>query len=339
MLRLLLSPKRLAAQTTGRRDDWITNPLGMGGSLIDRSGQRNSPLAGNSGIKDEFLALSIPPLSQRNRPMIRSAVTVSLVEEARGGPFVFWDGLSDAFARARALGFDAIEIFAPGPQAVPQAELQELVQSSGLQVAAVGTGAGMVKHGLSLTDPDAGRRTAAQDFVRDMIDFGGPFSAPAIIGSMQGRHGGDVSPQQALDYLAEALENLAPHAAKYNVPLIYEPLNRYETNLIKTIDEGVAFLHRLSTDNVKLLADLFHMNIEEDDVAAAIRRGGDAIGHVHFVDSNRRAAGLGHTDFAPIADALREINYGGYLCAEALPLPDSQTAAVQTIEAFSRLFR
>lgn len=269
--------------------------------------------------------------------MFRSAITVSLVEEARGGPFVFWDGLADAFERAAKLGFDAMEIFAPGPDAVSVDEVKSLCQQTGLKVAAVGTGAGMVKHQLSLTDPDASQRKAARDFVRSMIDFGGAFNAPAIIGSMQGRWGGDLSLEASLDYLAEALDELGPEAAKYDVPLIYEPLNRYETNLIATVDEGVTFLERLETNNVKLLADLFHMNIEEANVAAAIRLGGDAIGHIHFVDSNRKAAGLGHTDFGPIISALKEIEYDGYLCAEAFPLPDSQTAAEKTIDSFRRL--
>ena len=72
--------------------------------------------------------------------MIQSAITVSLVEEARGGPFVLWDGLDAAFETARSLGFDAVEIFAPGPEAVDRSELHRLVEATGLQVAAVGTG-------------------------------------------------------------------------------------------------------------------------------------------------------------------------------------------------------
>lgn len=270
--------------------------------------------------------------------MSRSAITVSLVDEARGGPFVFWDGLADAFENAAALGFDAVEIFAPGPDAVERAELQQLVNATGLRVAAVGTGAGMVKHALSLTDTDAGRRTAAREFIASMIDFGAAFSAPAIIGSMQGRYGGNVSHEQALDYLAEAIEILARRAATHDLPLIYEPLNRYETNLINTIGDGVALLDRLASDNVRLLADLFHMNIEEANVAEAIVAGAKRIGHVHLVDSNRRAAGLGHMDYSPIAAALRAIDYDGYLCAEAFPLPNSQTAAQRTMETIQRFF-
>ncbi len=271
--------------------------------------------------------------------MIKSAITVSLVEEARGGPFVFWDGIPAACAKSAELGYDAIEIFAPAPDTVDRDELNQLLSEHKLSVAAVGTGAGMVRHGLSLTDPDPQKRAAARDFVRQMIEFGGAFKAPAIIGSMQGRWGGDLSLEAALDLLREALDELGPCAAEYGVPLIYEPLNRYETNLIKTVADGVTFLNTLSTDNVKLLADLFHMNIEEADLAAAIRTGAGHIGHVHFVDSNRQAAGLGHMDFGPIATALIETGFDGYASAEALPLPDSDTAATRTIEAFNKYFR
>lgn len=270
--------------------------------------------------------------------MIKSAVTVSLVKEARGGPFVFWDDLASACQKAAELGFDAVEVFAPGPDAVDAETLKGLLEKHQLELAAVGTGAGMVIHGLSLTDPNADKRAAAKDFIRQMIGFGAPFGAPAIIGSMQGKWGKDLGRDDALKLLAEALEELGPHAESQNVPLIYEPLNRYETNLITTMQEGAKFLESLKTKNVKLLADLFHMNIEEADLAEAIRVGGGHIGHVHFVDSNRNAAGMGHMDFTPIAQALKDLNYQGYASAEAFPLPDSDTAAAQTIQAFKTHF-
>lgn len=270
--------------------------------------------------------------------MIKSAITASLVEEARGGPFVFWDGLADAFQRSADLGFDAVEIFAPGPDAVDVDAVRALMEKHQLQVAAVGTGAGMVKHGLSLTDPSADQRSKAIAFVKQMIDFGGVFQAPAIIGSMQGKWGGDLSRDAALELLASALNELGPYAEQHGVALIYEPLNRYETNLLKTVSDGVDYLKSLTTTNVKLLADLFHMNIEEASLPDAIRAGQDYIGHVHFVDSNRQATGMGHMDFGPIAAAIKEIGYQGYLSAEAFPIPDSQTAARNTIEMFKKHF-
>ena len=71
-------------------------------------------------------------------------------------------------------------------------------------------------------------------------------------------------------------------------------------------------------------------------VAGVLVAAGPHVGHVHFADSNRRAAGMGHTDFAPVVKALREIGYAGYLSAEVLPLPNSTAAAKQTIESFRR---
>jgi sugar phosphate isomerase/epimerase len=62
-----------------------------------------------------------------------------------------------------------------------------------------------------------------------------------------------------------------------------KPLNRYETNLLKTISDSVDFLKTLSTNNVKLLADLFHMNIEEVNLAESLRDGAGYVGHIHFV--------------------------------------------------------
>ena len=151
---------------------------------------------------------------------------------------------------------------------------------------------------------------------------------------MQGRSDETVPRDTALAYLAEALQDGGEHASQYGVPLIYEPLNRYETNQCCTVAQGIDLLQSISSDNVRLLCDLFHMNIEESDVAAALRAGGDFVGHIHFVDSNRRPVGCGHMQFGPIIDALRSIGYQGYLCAEAFPWPDPHEAARQTMRAY-----
>lgn len=268
--------------------------------------------------------------------MIRSAVTISLVEEARGGPFVFWHDLETACQRAAELGFDAVEIFPPSPEAISDSPLKSMLSRHKLHLAAVGTGAGWVKHRLTLTSGDADIRARARQFVRSIIDVAGELGAPAIIGSMQGRHGDGVTRDDAIGYLCDALDDLGTHAARFGVPLLYEPLNRYETNIATTIEQSLTLLAQQSSGNVKLLNDLFHMNIEEADLAGALRTAGPAVGHIHFVDSNRRPAGLGHIDFAPIVAALQEIGYTGYLSAEAFPYPTPDAAAVQTIETFRK---
>lgn len=270
--------------------------------------------------------------------MIRSAVTISLVPEARGGPFVFWEDLAEGCAQAAAHGFTGVEIFPPAASALDPHGLSSLLARHRLKLAAMGSGAGWVKHKLRLTDPDAAIRRAAIQFVAALIDLAGPFGAPVIIGSMQGRWGDGVSREQTVTWLAEAIEELGALAAHHAVPLLFEPLNRYETNLFTRLAEAREFLRPLRAQNILLLGDLFHMNIEEADIANALRQAGDKLGHIHFADSNRQAVGFGHTDIAPIAQALRDIGYQGYASAEILPLPDSDAAARQFMTSFRQWF-
>jgi sugar phosphate isomerase/epimerase len=269
---------------------------------------------------------------------MRSAITISLVPEARGGPFVFWNDLAAGCKQAASLGFDAVEIFGRSASELDAEQITHSLGEHHLKLAAMGTGAGWLVHKLRLTDPDPTMRQRAKGFVASMIDLAGSFGAPAIIGSMQGRWDGGVSRDQALGWLTEALEELAPRAQAHGVSLLFEPLNRYETNVLNNVEDSLAFLEQLRAQNVKLLCDLFHMNIEEVNIADALRRAGPRLGHVHFADSNRRAAGFGHTDLVPLVQALRNINYTGYLSAEILPLPDSDTAARQTIASFRKWF-
>jgi sugar phosphate isomerase/epimerase len=86
--------------------------------------------------------------------------------------------------------------------------------------------------------------------------------------------------------------------------------------------------------NARLLADLFHMNIEESDWADSISRAAPLLGHVHFADSNRRAMGMGHTDYKRLVAHLHSSGYEGYLSAEIFPLPNPQEAGRQTLAAF-----
>ena len=265
--------------------------------------------------------------------MIKSAITVSLVAQAQGGPFVYWDGLASAAASAAKLGYDAIEIFAPSAASIDRPMLHALLKHHSLSAAAFGTGGGWLVHKWHLTHADPVIRQQAREFIRAIIDLGGEFHAPAIIGSMQGKAEGEVTREQAMTWLAEALADLGAHAAQYGVPLLYEPLNRYETNLLNRQLDAAQFLESRQIPNVKLLCDLFHMNIEEVSNAATLRACGPHVGHVHFADSNRQAMGFGHTEAASVIAALKAIGFNGYLSGEILPLPTSDAAAAQTIKA------
>lgn len=267
---------------------------------------------------------------------MKSAITVSLVPEARGGPFVYWDDLEAAFQSASRLGFDGIEIFPATPEAAAPEIVRPLMEKYGLAVAALGTGGGWVAHKWHFGSPDPAIRGQARAFVRGIVEAAAALGAPAIVGSMQGKPEPGVSRDQAIAWLAEALEDLGTVAEAHGQPLLYEPLNRYESHLFNRLGQTVEFLGTLRTKNVKILADMFHMNIEEVSVPLAIRAAGPAIGHFHFADSNRHAIGFGHTDVALITEALKESGYDGYVSGEVLPLPDSESAAAQTLRAYRR---
>src|SRR5579863_8195159 len=101
---------------------------------------------------------------------MKSAVTISLVAEAAGGPFVFWNNLAENCAHASRLGFDAVEIFPSSPAELRVGEVKQLMIQHRLKLAAVGSGAGWVKRRLRLTDPDAGVRRRAREFIGQIID-------------------------------------------------------------------------------------------------------------------------------------------------------------------------
>ncbi len=268
---------------------------------------------------------------------MKTAITICLAPEARNGPFVFHEGLANGCWRAASHGFDAVEIFPSSADALNRAELRKELAAGKLSVAAFGTGAGWLIRNLTLTSADQGIRAEARKFIASIVELAGSFGAPAIIGSMQGRLETNQDRKQACDWFRDALDEFGKQAETHGVPLLVEPLNRYETNLFNQLGQTAQFLQTLNTPNVRILADLFHMNIEERDLAAAIRDTGAFIGHIHFADSNRRAMGFGHTDSSLLMSAIRQIGYAGYLSAEILPLPTPDEAAWQSIDTIRRL--
>lgn len=266
---------------------------------------------------------------------MKSAVTLSLVTEAVGGPFVFWHDAITAIRTAQDLGFDALEVFAPDANAVRQLNWSKLAID--FPIAALGTGAGWVKHKLLLCDPTQDGRQAAVAFVADFLKLAGEHGSQVIIGSMQGRSNPNLSKSEALKFLRSSLEELDTQATKEGCTLLFEPLNRYETDLVNTIEDGCSLTKELLS--TKVLGDLFHMNIEEHSIENTIQQFGDRIGHIHFADTNRQAIGLGHLPIHRVVESLQSVGYTGYLSAEILPKPDSIEAARQTMESFKKVVR
>lgn len=116
--------------------------------------------------------------------------------------------------------------------------------------------------------------------------------------------------------LVEALQELGEHAASHGVQVYLEPLNRYEDYLVNTLADAVSIVEEVASPGVSVIADTFHMSIEESDIAAAIRAAGSHIQHVQLGDSDRFEPGHGHYDWPETLSALHEIGYDGWLAME-----------------------
>jgi sugar phosphate isomerase/epimerase len=130
------------------------------------------------------------------------------------------------------------------------------------------------------------------------------------------------------ELLIEGLSKIAPVAEEVGKPVILEPLNRYETHLLRTVGQAAEICRAVGSPGIKLMADFFHMNIEESDMGRAIEDVADCLVYVHLADSNRYQPGAGHLDFRPGLAALKRIGYDGYMTLECKILGEDQGQAL-----------
>jgi sugar phosphate isomerase/epimerase len=158
-----------------------------------------------------------------------------------------------------------------------------------------------------------------------------------IVGLIHGSIPAGVDREQAMEWLLAGLGRVSRQARELGVRIVIEPINRYESNWLNTVGEVMDLIRRLGADNVGVLPDTFHMNIEERDIGAALEEARPRLWHVHVADSNRRAPGAGHIDFGAVVARLRAVGFDETVSAEILPLPSFEAAAAQTIEVMRPL--
>jgi sugar phosphate isomerase/epimerase len=170
---------------------------------------------------------------------------------------------------------------------------------------------------------DRAERQQALDDIRALLEAAGRLKAVGLIAVpiFGPPRLPDLSPWKTaveLEYELLAVEwsMLAEHARKMGTLLLLEPLNRYETHLIRRLEQGVEVLRRVENPGTALMADFFHMSIEEADIAAALRENAAHVAHIHLADSNRMQPGQGHTDFRKPFQVLKEVGYTGYMALE-----------------------
>ncbi len=268
---------------------------------------------------------------------LKAALVVS-TPDAEFEALAFKDSLKASVERVARLGYDGVEIAIRDPRTVKVSEIVNMVKEKGIEVPAIGTGQAFGQEGLSLSSPDKDIRQKALARLKLQIEFASNFNAKVILGLIRGKVQRDVKKEDAIKWMIEGIEECADYAKRYNVKILIEPINRYEIDLINTVEECLDIIKIMNRDNVFILVDTFHMNIEEPSITDSIRNANGNIGHVHVADSNRWAPGFGHIDFKTIYEVLKEVGYDGYISAEILPKPDPETAAQQAIKVIKGVF-
>lgn len=249
----------------------------------------------------------------------------------------FKNDLAQGITRVADIGYDGVELAICDPGQVDAVKIGELLKQLKLPLVAVGTGQAYGDEGLSFTCPDQAVRRRAVDRIKDHIEFAAKFKAMVIIGLIRGKVQPGVDREQSGEWMLSALQECAGYAGGFNVDLLLEPINRYETDLVNSVPDALDVISLVGSPALKILFDTFHANIEEVSITESLRMTARLLGHVHVADSNRWAPGCGHIDFHGIAKTLQDMGYKGAVSAEILPKPDPDSSAAMAISYLRRI--
>ena len=219
-------------------------------------------------------------------------------------------------ARIKQAGFDGLEVPLFQPKQYDDKEVKRALAASGL----LRTVCCVLPQGLNTvsSDPEVRKRTIThlKRCIQTAAEIGsqlmaGPLYAP--VGYLPGQRRTSEEWKLAVD----AFQELGPSLEEYKVSLAIEPLNRYETYFLNTTRDAVALCDEIGHDRVGMLFDTYHANIEEKNVAEAIRQAGNHIFHFHSCENDRGTPGTGHVEWPSIFNALRDIGYDGWLTIES----------------------
>lgn len=222
------------------------------------------------------------------------------------------------FSAFKRWGFDAVEIAVDDPAPLDPALIRRALADAGLACCAV----------CGVFGPDRDLRgtrdqqRASLDYQKRLIDLAVTWGSGIVAGpgySAVGRANAETPRAQARQWatVVRHFQTLAAFAQTRAVTLAIEPLNRFETDFLNTVDQTLALCKAIGANNVGIHFDTFHMNIEEKFLPHAIARAGKRLKHVHACGSDRGTPGGDHTDWPGIAGALRKIGYDGDVVIES----------------------
>ncbi len=224
----------------------------------------------------------------------------------------------DLIDKVADFGFDLIEICVEDPQTIDVAAIVARLEKTGIKA----TICGAFGPSRDISSDDESVRRQGLAYIQTCIDIAAAVGSQIVAGPMYSAVGKTrlLSPAEREHQWALSVESMkaaSDMAAAKHVKLAVEPLNRFETDLLNTVEQALDWLGRIGRENVGLLVDTFHMNIEERDIPAAIRMAGPKIFHFHGCANDRGAPGKDHLPWPAIVAALHEIAYSGATVIEA----------------------
>jgi sugar phosphate isomerase/epimerase len=233
-------------------------------------------------------------------------------------------GLKDyreIFEAAKRYGFDGVEITHFGGPLNKETSLSILnaSHSTGIQASAVCGG-----YNYWIGDFNEENRLKAVNDIKTSLKYVSEFGAQGLIAPAAfGMFSKKLPPfnpprdeESDRKALLDSLKRIAEDAEKFDVELLLEPLNRYEDHMLNTVSQAVSLVKEIGSDKIKVMADFFHMSIEEPNMEESIADFHDYIGYFHVADSNRLEPGKGHTDFSGPFILLNKLQYKGFLSLE-----------------------
>jgi len=262
---------------------------------------------------------------------MKSSIIVPVQDLTPFSPFSPDEGLEVNLAKASEAGYDGVELAITDPTRIDVAKIKRLLKQYNLAMPVITTGQAYGIEGLSLTASNEEVREKALRRIKEHIKLGRELGAMVIIGLIRGKRGD----RKARRFLIEALETCARFDNK--AKLVLEPLNRYESKLINTVDEALEVLEEIRMENIGILFDTFHANIEERSIKGSVQRANGHLFHIHIADSNRWTPGYGHFNFRELSEALSEIDYHGFCSLESLPKPNPKKCLQELAEYIKKL--
>ncbi len=255
--------------------------------------------------------------------------------------------IEDVFTHAAKLGYDGVEI-APFTlanavtdiSAAARQRLRDVAARNG--VAIVGLHWLLAKpEGLYLNHTDAGIRARTAKYFVELVDccadLGGTIM---VVGSPKQRNIlPSVTRQQAWDWTAATLRDAVKRAEDRGVTICFEPLAPVETNFINTAAEAIEFVRPFASPAFKIILDVKAMSSESKPIPQIIFESWPQFAHFHANDKNLKGPGFGDVDFKPIAAALKEVGYAGYVSVEVFKFEEGpEVIAGRSIEYLKRVF-